>query len=373
MRWSGTAYDSTITFGYNPAGQLTRRTRTDAVFDTVVPANGTANYSADGLNRYTSALGVTPSYDTKGNLTGDGTRTYSYDAANRLISATGVPTVNYDPADRLQEVVGTSTTRFLYDGSDVIAEYSSSGAVLRRYVHGPGTDEPLAWYEGSGTTDRRWLMTDERGSVIGIANDSGTVTKVKKYEVSGTPDATNQGRFQYTGQMWMGELGVYYYKARFYDPRLARFLQTDPIGVAGGMNLYAYAGNDAVNFSDPSGLVQCISMVFNASTDHLYGGTPNHMGGDSNGVVSTEPLESVTVTAHPVKPLPTRIDFCFDIPDSISDGGSDPGRETPQGNQQDSKYREHLDSVSRTRLALWGGLWMASRPSQASTRTSRAR
>ena len=126
--------------------------------------------------------------------------------------------------------------------------------LLRRYVHGPGVDEPLVWYEGSGTANRRWLLADERGSVIAITDGSGTVTQVNKYDVDGVPDAQNNGRFQYTGQMWIAEAGVYSFKARAYHPGLGRFLQTDPSGFAGGLNLYAYAGDDPVNATDPTGL-----------------------------------------------------------------------------------------------------------------------
>ena len=68
------------------------------------------------------------------------------------------------------------TTQFLYDGDRLLAEYNGSGTLLRRYVHGPGIDEPIVWYEGTGLTNRRWLHTDERGSVIAESNGSGTAT-----------------------------------------------------------------------------------------------------------------------------------------------------------------------------------------------------
>jgi hypothetical protein len=97
-------------------------------------------------------------------MTYDGTKTYAYDYSNRMTSA-GSASLSYDPASRLFQASGGTTTQFLYDGADVIAEYVS-GSVVRRYVHGPGLNEPLVWYEGSSTSDRRYLYADERGSIV---------------------------------------------------------------------------------------------------------------------------------------------------------------------------------------------------------------
>ncbi len=250
---AGTAYDTTFTFGYNPSGQIASRTRTNGAFDWVLPASYSDSYSPDGLDKYTNVDSVTQGYDSRGNLTNDGTKTYGYDYDNRLTSASGSVTLSYDPAGRLYQVAGAATTRFQYDGANAIAEYDGSPAIQRRYVYGPGMDEPLVWYEGSGTSNKSYLMSDERGSVIGITNSSGTVTNVNKYDAYGVPDSGNTGRFQYTGQMWLSDVGVYHYKARAYNPKIGRFLQTDPIGMAGGLNLYAYGGNDPVNRRDPWG------------------------------------------------------------------------------------------------------------------------
>jgi RHS repeat-associated protein len=147
----------------------------------------------------------------------------------------------------------TSGINFHYHGGEFIETQSASGAT-RRYVHGPGIDEPLVWYEGAGTNDRRYLHADERGSIVAVSDNSGNVIGINKYDEYGVPAATNIGSFGYTGQVWLPELGLWHYKERMYDPRLGRFLQPDPIGYDDGMNMYAYVGGDPVNFTDSTGL-----------------------------------------------------------------------------------------------------------------------
>ncbi|KXK48158.1 RHS repeat-associated core domain-containing protein [Nitrosomonas europaea] len=142
-----------------------------------------------------------------------------------------------------------------------MAEYNSGGTLLRRYVHGPGVDEPLVWYEGTTTTNKTWLYQDQLGSVIGTANSAGTSTAIHSYGPYGEPNIATGIRFRYTGQQFLGSLNLYYYKARFYSPALGRFLQTDPIGTADDLNLYAYVGNNPINFNDPSGLLTATAGI----------------------------------------------------------------------------------------------------------------
>jgi RHS repeat-associated protein len=247
----GSANDVSASFTYNPADQVTTDTVSNSAYTYPAPSAFTDNYTSNGLNQYTAARGSSVTYDARGNVTSDGSKTYAYDASNRLVTA-GSATLSYDPDSRLYQVAGAVTRRFLYDGLDMIAEYDASGNVIRRYVHGPGTDEPLVWYEGSGTSDRRHMFADEMGSVVAVEASSGT--SILKYDEYGIPATGQSSRFQFTGQMWLEDADLYYFKARAYSPVLGRFMQADPIGFAGGMNFYAYALNDPRNLTDPFGL-----------------------------------------------------------------------------------------------------------------------
>jgi RHS repeat-associated protein len=162
----------------------------------------------------------------------------------------------YDPLGRLaQTTAGATVTRFLYEGDDLAAEYDGSGALLRRYVHGAGVDEPLVWYEGAlGTTDKRWLHADLLGSVIFTTAVNGARNYGPyKYGPYGEPAAWSGSRFAYTGQIMLPEARLYHYKARAYDPMTGRFMQTDPVGYDSDLNLYAYVRENPVNAIDPSG------------------------------------------------------------------------------------------------------------------------
>ena len=239
------------------------------------------SYEVNGLNQYTSAGGISFGYDGRGNLTSSGGTSYGYTSENQLATATGITGLAYDALGRLfnsNAESGTNVT-FAYDGYRVAAELNqSTGAVLRRYVYGPGVDEPLVWYEGPGAVDKRWLVADERGSVVAITNPSGDAIDLKSYDEFGIPSDTtpvNAGRFGYTGQAWLPSLGMWYYKARMYSATLGRFLQTDPIGYADGLNWYNYVGSDPVNRSDPSGLQETIGA------EVIVNGVPYKSGGYS--------------------------------------------------------------------------------------------
>jgi RHS repeat-associated protein len=252
---AGSASDRTASYTYTPSGQLSQRTLdNDVAYSWRGHSNQLASMAHDGLNQTGHA------HDASGNLTGgDAVWSFAYDAQNKLTAATSASvTVNlsYGPNGLLRRLERSSTdaTEFLFDGSDLIAEYDNAGSVVRRYVHGVGVDEPLVWYEGQGTADRRWLHSDERGSVVAVSNDSGQALQTYSYSPYGEVSVLGGSRFRYTGQPFLSEIGLHYYKTRMYSGPLGRFLQPDSIGYAGGMNLYGYVGGDPVNRVDPWGM-----------------------------------------------------------------------------------------------------------------------
>jgi RHS repeat-associated protein len=253
--FSSPADDVSYSLGYNPDDQITSYTISNDEYD--ILATGSESYASNGLNEYSTVGGSSFSYDGRGNLTGDASATYAYDVENHLTgSGLHNATLVYDPLGRLYEVSSTlGTTTFLYDGDRITAEYNGSGTLTNRYVYGVDGDDPIVWYQGSSVITPQYLFADHEGSISAVTNSGGDVFANDQYDTYGQvgTSSQNQGRFRFTGQAYIPDVGLYYYKARMYNPSLGRFMQTDPIEYKDDLDLYAYVGNDPMDRTDPTG------------------------------------------------------------------------------------------------------------------------
>jgi RHS repeat-associated protein len=175
-----------------------------------------------------------------------------------------VATYNYDPLGRRnQRNLANVLYTYVYDGEDVLFQ-DFSNVIMEEamvdppphlYVHGPGIDEPLAVEHGNGAV---WYYhADGTGSVVAATNSSGTVMQPRAYDSFGNlTDGADQEGYAFTGREWNPESGLYYYRARYYDPNIGRFISEDPVGLLGGVNFYAYVDNDPVNWIDSWGLAK---------------------------------------------------------------------------------------------------------------------
>jgi RHS repeat-associated protein len=166
----------------------------------------------------------------------------------------------YDASGRRAEkrMDGRTITKYVYDGDSCIAEYDASGNLRRKYIYGPGIDQPICMIESTLTyAGTYYYHFDALGSVVALTDSDANTVEVYEYDVYGRVgalDPSHPNRFMFTGREYDKETGLYYYRARYYNPQIGRFLQTDPIGYGDGMNWHAYCGNNPANRVDPSGL-----------------------------------------------------------------------------------------------------------------------
>jgi YD repeat-containing protein len=139
---ASTASDQTLGFSYNPASQIIARASSNDAYAMRQQYNASRGYTVNGLNQYTVAGSAAPTYAARGNMTNAGDGAIVYTPENMMSSAPGAGAITYDPAMRLYQLAGSGTTRFLYDGNDLVAEYDGAGTLLRRYVHGPEPTNP---------------------------------------------------------------------------------------------------------------------------------------------------------------------------------------------------------------------------------------
>jgi RHS repeat-associated protein len=195
-------------------------------------------------------------FDSNGNMTSDGTRTFVWDAQNRLVSVTQggaeVASFGYNKDGiRTSKTAGGVATTYVLEGPSVVEERSSTAGVTRHF-QGPGIDNVLGSQDASGVT---YYVRDRLGSIRQQTDAGGAVLLVRDYDPWGNLlTGAAVGGWSFTGREWEPGVGLAYYRARYYDPRAGRFISEDPIGFRGGVNFYGYALNDPISRYDPFGL-----------------------------------------------------------------------------------------------------------------------
>ncbi|WP_028582814.1 RHS repeat-associated core domain-containing protein [Desulfogranum japonicum] len=185
---------------------------------------------------------------------------YGYDALNRLteVSQAGsrLEKYFYDPAGhRIGKTIDGVQHHYRYSGDQLYAEYIDQfNTPAARYTRGVAHTSPMMRHSGDSAY---YYHHNGLGSVLAMSGTAGKVKANQRFDVWGNRLEQHTGEtpgFGFTG----GEpdnTGLIYFQARYYDPSIGRFTQRDPIGLAGGINTYAYVGNNPGNAVDPSGLL----------------------------------------------------------------------------------------------------------------------
>ncbi len=263
--------NTTSTFTYDAIYQLTKSvqgatTKETYTYDVVgnrLSSLGVTPYAYNSSNELTSKPGVTYTYDNNGNtLTktdASGVTHYTWDFENRLTSVQlpgsgGTVSFKYDPfGRRIQKSSTSATSVYAYDGDNLVEETNATGTVQARYQQGLNIDEPLAMLRSSVTS---YYEQDGLGSTTSLSNSAGSAANTYTYDSFGTLTASTGSLinpFRYTAREWDTETGLYYYRARYYDQINGRFLSEDSVRFKGGLDFYAYTGNNPINFTDPEG------------------------------------------------------------------------------------------------------------------------
>jgi RHS repeat-associated protein len=245
------AFLGDLTYTYDASG---RRTKLGGSFARLGFPAAVGSHTYNAANQMTQRGSTTLTYDASGNLTSDGTNTYNWDARNQLTSMSG-PSLSasflYDGIGRrIKKTVNGSITEFLYDGATAVQEISG-GSPVANLLTG-GLDTTFTRTDANGT---RTFLPDGLGSTLALLDASGTTQTQYTYEPFGktTASGTSSNSSQYAGRENDGT-GLYFNRARYYNPTLQRFLSEDPAGFGAGINFFAYVDNDPFNFTDPLGL-----------------------------------------------------------------------------------------------------------------------
>jgi len=288
-RTSKTNYLNGVTsnYGYDPLYELTQVTQGGGTtesysYDAVgnrLSSSGVPTYSYNSSNELTSNSSGSFTYDANGNTLSDPSgKQYTWDFENRLTQAVvpgtngGMTTFAYDPfGRRIQKSGPLGTTNYLYDGMDssanVIDEVNNAGNVLGAFALGPGIDRPLAESIAGAAS---YYEQDGLGSVTSLSSAAGALANTYAYDSYGRLTAstgTLTNPFQFTGRDFDAETQLNFYRARYYDDSVGRFVNEDPSEFEGDNDFYAYVRNNPVVWIDPLGLVQC---TYDIAAHHLH-------------------------------------------------------------------------------------------------------
>lgn len=237
------------TFGFDNANELT-----SISYDHASTHVGDLAYSYDPTGRRTATSGSLASLlmpsNPAGSLAAWASATYTWNARDQLVGTSwGSSTFSYDALGRrTSKTVAGTTTTYLHDGSNPVLV---NGALM---LSGLGLDEYYGRVASGGAVTS--LLTDALGSTLALTNSAGTTTAIYSYGVYGNAVSTGSDStpFQFTGRENDGNAYLYYYRARYYNPTFGRFISADPVGLLGGINPYAYAGDNPISNRDPLGL-----------------------------------------------------------------------------------------------------------------------
>jgi RHS repeat-associated protein len=215
------------------------------------------SYTA-GTNKLTGAGSLNFGYDSNGNISSQAARSYTYNQNQRLIQVVdGAMTANYTYngyGQRVKKTVNGVPTIFHYNAfGQLMAESNSMGAVTTEYVYLNG--QPLAKIEGANVY---FYHNDHLGTPQKMTDFSGAVVWSADYKPFGEVNITTNtitNNLRFPGQYYDAETGNNYNYFRDYNPMIGRYIEADPIGQAGGINLYVYAGANSILSADPSGLL----------------------------------------------------------------------------------------------------------------------
>jgi RHS repeat-associated protein len=226
------------------------------------------NYQYNELNQLTEDDSCTYAYDADGNMTekvskstGD-TTYFVWDIENKLIEVRKPGTIarySYDALGRrMSKEVNGVTTQFRYDGQDLILGMTESDSIIANYTFGPGIDDPLMMNRAA---KNYYYTKDALGSVMALTDSTGSIVHEYKYSVFGeiVSDSgdTIENPFTYTSRELDWETGLMYYRARYYDPGMGRFLSEERAEYFNvNSTLYSYVKNSPIYFTDPSGFYE---------------------------------------------------------------------------------------------------------------------